>query len=70
MDGKTGSDIHPGSRVRAVQKEHHRPGGLTEGVVQDILTSSPHHPHGIKVRIQRGAAGRVREGVWDSRLLP
>lgn len=49
MDGNTRSEIHAGQRVSIVQKEDQRTGKLTEGVVQDILTKSPNHPHGIKV---------------------
>jgi len=47
--------------VRIVQKQDQRTGRLTEGVVQDILTSSPEHPHGIKVRLETGEVGRVKE---------
>lgn len=42
-------------------KEDQRTGQLTEGYVQDILTNSPTHPHGIKVRLETGEVGRVRE---------
>jgi len=44
-----------------VQKHHQRTGELTEGVVQNILTNSPQHPHGIKVRLESGVVGRVKE---------
>ncbi|OGF24170.1 hypothetical protein A3H09_02550 [Candidatus Falkowbacteria bacterium RIFCSPLOWO2_12_FULL_45_13] len=54
-------DIHPGQRVAIVQKHHQASGKLTEGVVADILTSSPTHPRGIKVRLYSGEVGRVRE---------
>jgi uncharacterized repeat protein (TIGR03833 family) len=54
-------DILPGSRVSIVQKQDQRSGRRTEGVVQDILTSSPSHPHGIKVRLSTGQVGRVQE---------
>jgi uncharacterized repeat protein (TIGR03833 family) len=44
-----------------VQKADQRSGNRTEGVVRDILTSSPTHPHGIKVRLETGEVGRVQE---------
>jgi len=53
--------ISPGSEVQIVQKHHQRSGTLTRGVVQDILTKSPTHPHGIKVRLETGEVGRVKE---------
>jgi uncharacterized repeat protein (TIGR03833 family) len=61
MDGKNRADIRPGSRVRVVQKQDQRTGRLTEGIVQDILTGSASHPHGIKVRLSGGVVGRVKE---------
>jgi len=54
------SEIKPGLRVCIVRKEDQRSGRLTEGIVQDILTKSPTHPHGIKVRLESGAVGRVK----------
>ncbi len=54
-------DIIPGSRVKVVQKQDQRSGKLTEGIVKDILTKSPSHPHGIKVRLENGIVGRVKE---------
>jgi uncharacterized repeat protein (TIGR03833 family) len=61
MDGKNRSDIKPGARVRVVQKQDQRSGRLTEGIVSTILTNSPSHPHGIKVRLTNGIVGRVQE---------
>jgi uncharacterized repeat protein (TIGR03833 family) len=61
VDSRRRSDIRTGARVRIVQKQDQRTGRLTEGVVQDILTSSPEHPHGIKVRLETGEVGRVKE---------
>src|SRR5215468_5229256 len=61
MDGQTRSNIRPGMRVRVVEKQNQRTGQLTEGVVQRILTKSPHHPHGIKVMLENGIVGRVKE---------
>jgi uncharacterized repeat protein (TIGR03833 family) len=61
MDGTKRSNIKLGSRVSIVLKQDQRTGTLTEGIVQAILTSSPNHPHGIKVRLESGAVGRVKE---------
>jgi uncharacterized repeat protein (TIGR03833 family) len=61
MDGTTRSDIRIGATVRIVQKQHQRSGTLTDGTVADILTNSPTHPHGIKVRLTSGEVGRVKE---------
>lgn len=60
MDGRTRSNIKPGIRVLIVQKQDQRSGNTTEGVVRDILTKSPQHPHGIKVRLEGGLVGRVK----------
>jgi len=61
MDGKNRSDIKPGIEVAIVLKEDQRTGRLTEGIVQNILTNSQFHPHGIKVRLTSGEVGRVQE---------
>lgn len=61
MNIQNRSEISPGMRVKVVQKQDQRNGALTEGVVRDILTKSPHHPHGIKVRLESGIVGRVKE---------
>ena len=61
MDGTRRADIKAGTRVRIVQKLDQRSGRLTEGIVREILTNSPTHPHGIKVRLQTGEVGRVKE---------
>jgi uncharacterized repeat protein (TIGR03833 family) len=61
MDGQTRSNIQPGVRVRVVEKQNQRTGQLTEGIVQRVLTKSPHHPHGIKVMLENGIVGRVKE---------
>jgi len=61
MDGTRRSDIKPGLRVSIVLKKDQRSGNLTEGIVQDILTNSAKHPHGIKVRLESGDVGRVQE---------
>ena len=61
MDGTRRSDIRPGLKVNIVLKEDQRSGKLTEGVVRDLLTNSPTHPHGIKVRLESGEVGRVKE---------
>jgi uncharacterized repeat protein (TIGR03833 family) len=61
MDGTKRIDIKPGLRVSIVLKQDQRTGKLTEGVVKEILTKSPNHPHGIKVRLQSGEVGRVKK---------
>jgi len=61
MNGTKRSNIKKGLLVNIVLKEDQRSGELTEGVVKDILTSSPSHPHGIKVRLETGEVGRVKE---------
>lgn len=55
------TSIKPGVRVAIILKADQSSGKLTEGVVKDILTNSPAHPHGIKVRLQSGQIGRVKE---------
>lgn len=54
------SDIRAGLKVQIVEKQNQRSGALTEGVVARILTSSPTHPHGIKVMLEDGRVGRVQ----------
>lgn len=61
MDGTRRSDIKIGANVKVVQKHHQRTGELTDGVVMRILTKSPNHPHGIKVMLEGGIVGRVKE---------
>lgn len=65
MDGKNRKNIKVGSVVHIVLKQHQRTGTLTRGVVKNILTKSPTHPHGIKVRLEDGAVGRVKEVVEE-----
>lgn len=60
MDGTKRADIRPGLHVQIVLKQDQRSGKLTSGVVKDILTNSPRHPHGIKVRLSDGQVGRVK----------
>ena len=61
MAGIKRENIKPGSKVRVVQKQDQRSGKLTDGIVQRILTKSPDHPHGIKVMLDGGIVGRVKE---------
>ena len=61
MDSTKRANIKPGVHVLIVLKSDQQTGKLTEGVVKDILTKSPSHPHGIKVRLQSGQVGRVKE---------
>ena len=60
MDGTRRKDIRPGLTVEIVLKQDQRTGRRTRGVVREILTPSPSHPHGIKVRLTSGAVGRVK----------
>ncbi|MFD1861774.1 YwbE family protein [Planococcus chinensis] len=61
MDGKKRSDVKPGLEVNVILKQDQRSGKKTRGIVKDLLTNSPTHPHGIKVRLQDGQVGRVCE---------
>jgi uncharacterized repeat protein (TIGR03833 family) len=61
MDGTRRAEIKPGAEVCIVLKKDQRSGKLTEGIVKNILTKSPTHPHGIKVRLENGAIGRVKK---------
>ena len=61
MEGQNRSDIKAGTEVGIVLKEEQRSGRITEGIVRDILTKSPFHPHGIKVRLTTGKVGRVKQ---------
>lgn len=64
MDGKIRSDIRPGLRVSIVLKKDQKTGKRSEGIVKNILTNSPSHPHGIKVRLVDDEVGRVKE-IYD-----
>jgi uncharacterized repeat protein (TIGR03833 family) len=61
MNGKNRANIKAGQRVKIVLKQDQRKGKLTDGIVKDILTNSSVHPHGIKVRLETGEVGRVKE---------
>jgi uncharacterized repeat protein (TIGR03833 family) len=61
MDGKRRADIKPGIAVLVELVENKRTGKLTEGKVKEILTSSPIHPHGIKVVLENGLIGRIKQ---------
>lgn len=61
MDGTRRQNIITGSKVKVVQKQNQQSGQLTEGVVKKILTNSQTHPHGIKVLLESGVVGRVKE---------
>ena len=61
MDGNNRGNIKTGDRVLIVMKQDQQSGKTTEGVVRDILTNSPSHPHGIKVRLTSGVVGRVKQ---------
>ncbi len=66
MNGTNRAEIKRGVKVMIVLKKDQQSGKLTEGVVRDILTSSPTHPHGIKVRLESGEVGRVKKILEDS----
>jgi len=59
-NGKLRNNVRPGMDVDIVLKKDQRTGALTRGIVKDILTNSPSHPHGIKVRLEDGQVGRVQ----------
>ncbi|MCV9884346.1 YwbE family protein [Metabacillus halosaccharovorans] len=61
MKGTKRADIQIGARVKVVQKQDQRSGKLTDGIVSKILTNSAVHPHGIKVMLESGIVGRVKE---------
>ena len=61
MNGTNRADIKVGLTVAIVLKQDQRSGKLTQGTVQKLLTNSPNHPHGSKVRLTDGAVGRVKE---------
>jgi uncharacterized repeat protein (TIGR03833 family) len=59
--GKNRKDVRPGLTVDVILKNDQRTGKRTRGIVKELLTNSPTHPHGIKVRLQDGQVGRVAE---------
>lgn len=61
MNGNKRANIQIGQKVKVVQKKDQRSGELTEGTVSRILTNSANHPHGIKVKLEDGVVGRVKE---------
>lgn len=65
MNPKERKNIRAGLKVAIVLKQDQRTGKLTEGVVKDLLTNSPNHPHGIKVRLTDGQVGRVQQILND-----
>ena len=67
MDGSERKNVRPGLTVDIVLKQDQRTGRLARGVVKDVLTKSPHHPHGIKVRLETGEVGRVKEIISCTR---
>lgn len=61
MNGKNHVKIKPGMQVIIILKKDQRSGKLTKGIVKDILTKAPTHPHGIKVRLESGEIGRIKK---------
>lgn len=68
-DGRNRKDVMVGSKVRIVEKKNQSTGKLTDGIVKRILTSSPNHPHGLKVQLESGIVGRVKEIVSGTATL-
>jgi uncharacterized repeat protein (TIGR03833 family) len=66
INGQTRTNIKPGMTVLIVLKQDQRTGKLTKGIVKELLTKSPNHPHGIKVRLLDGQVGRVKEILNDT----
>ncbi|HBV33050.1 TPA: YwbE family protein [Patescibacteria group bacterium] len=66
MTGEIRENIIPGLEVDIIVKEDQRTGRLTRGIVQAVLTNSPFHSHGIKVRLTTGQVGRVQHIVPGS----
>ena len=65
MDGRNRKNIEVGCEVEIVQKNHQRSGELTDGIVKRILTKSSNHPHGIKVLLETGEVGRVKNIIEE-----
>ncbi len=61
MSGTLRNNLKIGMKVSVVQKQHQRSGQLTQGIIARILTNSPNHSHGIKVKLKDGIVGRVKE---------
>lgn len=59
IDGRYRKNVHPGLEVEIILKKDQRTGNTTKGIVKDLLTKSPFHTHGIKVRLEDGQVGRV-----------
>ncbi|HZF13636.1 MAG TPA: YwbE family protein [Thermoanaerobaculia bacterium] len=70
MDGRQRKDLRPGLAVEIVLKQDQRTGKRTRGIVRDILTPSPSHPHGIKVRLADGQVGRVKAILGEEPKKP
>jgi len=66
LDGKDRKNVRPGLRVDIVLKADQRSGRLTRGVVKEVLSKSSFHPHGIKVRLETGEVGRVKEVIEEN----
>jgi len=68
MIGNSRASLKVGMTVLIVLKQDQRTGKLTRGVIKDILTKSPNHPHGIKVRLASGQVGRVKQIVDEPQM--
>jgi uncharacterized repeat protein (TIGR03833 family) len=67
MPHRQRKNIKPGLNVAIVLKQDQRTGKQTTGIVKDLLTNSPTHPHGIKVRLTDGQVGRVVKVLGDNK---
>lgn len=65
MEGTIRNNIKVGMHVNVILKKDQGNGNLTEGIVEKLLTKSPKHPHGIKVRLEDGQVGRVKEIISE-----
>jgi len=65
MDGNNRNSIAIGDLVEVVEKQNQSSGELTQGLVKRILTKSKNHPHGIKVMLDTGEVGRVKNIIQE-----
>ncbi len=70
ITGTIRKNVEIDSEVEVVQKHHQRSGELTHGFVRRLLTKSPNHPHGIKVMLETGEVGRVKNVIINEDYLP
>ena len=66
MEGTRRADIRPGIDVLVELTEDKRTGKLTGGRVVEIITTAPNHPHGIKVKLENGLVGRIKQIIQSN----